>query len=74
MSVLIEYLPAAVLGHLVSGPACTGAITKGSLTVKICFMPAARVTDQVSGANPATGAPVTTVIAPPCAATVIIGG
>jgi uncharacterized Zn-binding protein involved in type VI secretion len=73
-TVLIQGLPAAVVGDLVSGAACVGAITTGSSTVLIGGRPAARVKDQVAGANPASGAPVTTAIAPPCAATVTIGG
>lgn len=73
-TVLIGNLPAARLGDLVSGAACTGAITLGSTTVLIGGQPAARVGDQVTGTNPASGAPVTTVIAPPGAPTVIIGG
>lgn len=73
-TVLIGNLPAARLGDLVSGPACTGSITLGSATVLIGNQPAARVGDQVTGTNPASGAPVTTAIAPPCAANVLIGG
>lgn len=72
--VLIMNQPAAVLGDLVSGPACSGAITLGSALVQIGGRPAARVGDQVTGVNPASGAPVTTAIAPPGAPTVLIGG
>lgn len=73
-TVLIMNLPAARLGDLVSGTACTGAITLGSTTVLIQGQPAARVGDQVTGTNPASGAPVTTAIAPPGAPMVLIGG
>lgn len=73
-TVLIGGLPASVLGDLVSGPACTGAITKGSATVMIMGRPAVRVGDQATGANPASGAPVSTAVAPPGAPTVMIGG
>jgi uncharacterized Zn-binding protein involved in type VI secretion len=62
-NVLIEGVPAAVVGDLVSGAACVGAITQGSPTVLISGRPAARVTSMVSGANPATGVPVSTTIA-----------
>jgi uncharacterized Zn-binding protein involved in type VI secretion len=62
-NVLIEGVPAAVMGDLVSGAACVGAITQGSPTVLISGRPAARVTSMVSGANPATGVPVSTTIA-----------
>lgn len=65
-TVLIGGQPAAVAGDMVSGPACVGAIAVGSPTVLICGRPAARVTSQVSGANPASGVPVTTVIARGC--------
>ena len=59
---------------MVSGAACVGTITVGSATVLHCGRPAARVTSQVTGANPATGVPVATVIGPPCCPTVLIGG
>ncbi len=62
-NVLIENLPAAVVGDLVNGAACVGAITQGSPTVLIGGRPAARVTSIVSGANPASGVPVSTTIA-----------
>jgi uncharacterized Zn-binding protein involved in type VI secretion len=62
-NVLIENIPAAVVGDLVSGAACVGAITQGSPTVLISGRPAARVTSMVTGANPATGVPVSTTIA-----------
>lgn len=62
-TVLIANVPAAVLGDMVSGAACTGAITMGSPTVLIGGRPAARMTSQVTGVNPATGVPVTTVVA-----------
>ncbi|MBQ6343624.1 MAG: PAAR domain-containing protein [Anaerolineaceae bacterium] len=62
-TVLIENLPAACMGDLVAGAACTGSITVGSPTVLIMGRPAARVTSTVVGVNPATGVPVTTAIA-----------
>jgi uncharacterized Zn-binding protein involved in type VI secretion len=61
-TVLIEGVPAAVMGDMVSGAACVGAITMGSPTVLIGGRPAARVTSMVTGANPATGVPVSTTI------------
>ena len=73
-TVLIANMPASVVGDLVSGPVCTGAITMGSATVLIGGRPAARVTSQVSGANTVTGVPLTTAVAPPGAPTVLIGG
>jgi uncharacterized Zn-binding protein involved in type VI secretion len=71
-TVLIGGLPAAVVGDLVAGNACTGAITMGSPTVLIGGRPAARVTSQVTGVNPYTGVPVTTVVGMG-APTVLIG-
>jgi uncharacterized Zn-binding protein involved in type VI secretion len=65
-NVLIGGQPAAVMGDLVSGAACTGAITVGSPTVLISGRPAARVTSVVAGANPATGVPVSTTVAMGC--------
>jgi len=73
-TVLIASRPAAVVGDIVSGAACSGAIAMGSITVLIGGRPAARVTSQVTGVNPVTGVPVTTAIAPPGAVTVLIGG
>lgn len=73
-TVLIANRPAAVVGDVVSGAACSGAIAMGSMTVLIGGRPAARVTSQVTGVNPVSGVPVTTAIAPPGAVTVLIGG
>lgn len=72
-NVLIGGLPAACLGDLVSGPAVIGNITTASATVIIGGRPAARVTSQVVGVNPASGAPVTTMVAKG-APNVLIGG
>ena len=71
-TVLIGGLPAAVMGDLVAGNACTGAITMGSPTVLIGGRPAARVTSQVTGVNPYSGVPVTTAVGMG-APTVLIG-
>jgi uncharacterized Zn-binding protein involved in type VI secretion len=73
-NVLIGGMPASVVGDMVSGAACVGAIAMGSMTVLIGNRPAARVTSQVTGANPVTGVPVTTAVGPPGAPTVLIGG
>ena len=73
-NVLIGNQPAAVMGDLVSGAACTGAITLGSVTVMIGGRPAAKVGSQVTGVNPASGVPVTTAVGPPGCPTVLIGG
>ena len=73
-TVMIASMPASVVGDLVSGAACTGAITMGSFTVLIGGRPAARVTSLVAGVNPASGVPVSTTIGPPGAPTVLIGG
>jgi uncharacterized Zn-binding protein involved in type VI secretion len=72
-TVLIGNMPASVVGDLVSGAACVGAISMGSTTVLIGGRPA-RLTSQVTGANPASGVPVTTAVGPPCCPTVLIGG
>ena len=73
-NVIVGGMPAAVVGDLVAGNACTGAITMGSMTVLFGARPAARVTSPVTGVNPYSGVPVATVIAPPGAPTVLIGG
>jgi uncharacterized Zn-binding protein involved in type VI secretion len=61
-TVLIENMPASVMGDMVAGAACQGSITMGSPTVLIGGRPAARVTSVVAGVNPATGVPVSTTI------------
>jgi uncharacterized Zn-binding protein involved in type VI secretion len=61
-TVLIENVPASVVGDLVNGAACVGAIVTGAFTVLIAGRPAAHVTSSVSGANPVTGVPVSTTI------------
>jgi uncharacterized Zn-binding protein involved in type VI secretion len=62
-TVLIGGLPASVMGDMVTGGVCVGSITMGSPTVLIGGRPAARVTSTVMGSNPASGVPVSTVIA-----------
>ena len=64
-TVLIGGMPAAVLGDMVSGAACVGAITLGSMTVLIMKRPAATVGSQVVGMKPPPppGVPITTVVA-----------
>ncbi len=71
-TVLIGGMPASVMGDVVAGSACSGSIVMGSPTVLIMSRPAARVTSNVAGVNPATGVPVTTAIAPPGCPTVLI--
>jgi len=73
-TVMIGSLPASVIGDLVSGTVCVGAISKASMTVMVGGRPAARLTDQVTGANAVTGAPMTTAVGPPCCPTVLVGG
>lgn len=70
-TVLIGGQPAAVMGDLVSGAAAVGPIVMGSPTVMICKRPAARVTSQVAGVNPATGIPVPTTVAMGCTTVMI---
>ena len=70
-TVLIGYMPASVLGDLVSGAVCVGAITMGSPTIMIGGRPAARLTSQVTGVNAVSGAPLTTAVGPPCCPTVL---
>jgi uncharacterized Zn-binding protein involved in type VI secretion len=71
-TVLILGMPASVMGDLVAGNVCTGAITLGSPTVLIGGRPAARITSQVTGVNPYSGVPVTTAVGMG-APTVLIG-
>jgi uncharacterized Zn-binding protein involved in type VI secretion len=62
-SVMICGLPASVVGDMVDGAVCDGAVVMGSPTVWIGGRPATRVTSQVAGVNPETGVPVTPVMA-----------
>ncbi len=62
-TVLIGGLPASVLGDMVSGSVCVGAVILGSVTVLIAGRPATRMTSEVSGVNPITGVPVMTTVA-----------
>ena len=64
-TVLIGGMPAAVVGDMVSGAACVGAIMMGSLTVMIMGRPAATIGSQVVGMKPPPppGVPITTAVA-----------
>ncbi len=64
-NVLIGGMPASVVGDMVSGAACIGAITMGSFTVLIMGRPAATVGSQVVGMKPPPppGVPITTAVA-----------
>jgi uncharacterized Zn-binding protein involved in type VI secretion len=61
-TVLIAGQPASVAGDFVAGPACVGNISMGSRTVIVGGRPLARTGDPAVGANPASGAPVTTTV------------
>jgi uncharacterized Zn-binding protein involved in type VI secretion len=62
-TVLIGGQPASVVGDLVSGAACVGAVVMGDVTLLLAGRPATRITSNVAGANPETGVPVSTVVA-----------
>ncbi len=70
-TVLIGNMPASVVGDVVSGAVCVGAVSMGSMNIVIGGRPATRVTSQVTGANAVTGVPLTTAVAPPCCTTVL---
>ncbi len=72
LTVLIGGQPASVVGDIVSGSVCVGTVTMGNPTILVSGRPIARLTSQVTGVNPATGVPVSTVIATPCCATVLV--
>lgn len=61
-TILIELLPASVMGDQVAGAACQGPVVMGSPKVLWEGRPATRVTSTVSGVNPATGVPVSTAV------------
>lgn len=72
LNVLIGGQPAAVIGDLVSGTVCIGAISVGSPTVMISGRPAARIGSTVEGVNAVTGVKITTALGTPCCPTVLI--
>ncbi len=61
---LVNGIPQACLGDMVTGPVCVGAI---SVTTAVNFIvkgrPAADLSSVVSGVNPVTGVPVATAVA-----------
>ncbi len=61
---LVNGLPEACMGDMVTGAVCVGAI---GVTTAVNFLvkgrPAANITAVVTGANPMTGVPMTTVVA-----------
>ena len=56
-------MPISVLGDMVSGAACVGAVSATSALWLYQGRPANVLTGVVSGANPATGVPVATSVA-----------
>lgn len=72
-TVLIGGMPASVIGDLVAGSVCTGAVTVCVSTVLIQGRPAARMMDSVVGVNTTSGVPLSTTIGPPCCPTAIFG-
>ncbi len=81
-NVMIDNLPAAVVTSMTKPcmmasciPAGPGLIAKGSMTVLISGLPAARLGDMVAFASCVAPIPSPTgKIIPPCSATVMIGG
>jgi uncharacterized Zn-binding protein involved in type VI secretion len=71
-TVLIGGKPVSVLGDIVTGSVCIGAVTMGNPTILVGGRPIARLTSQCAGVNPITGMPVSTVIATPCCPTVLV--
>ena len=65
-TVLIGGQPASVVGDLVAGPVCSGAIYLGSQTVLIGGRPAAHATSAVTGVNTITGVPLRTSVMTGC--------
>ncbi len=64
VTVLVKGLPVACMGDAVVGAVCTGTISVSSSPNKIMLgRPVAVMTSVVTGVNPVTGIPVTTVCA-----------
>lgn len=58
---LVKGLPVATMTSPVSGPACAGVIANTTAVTKLVNgLPLANITSVATGANPATGVPVTT--------------
>ncbi len=70
-TVIIGGMLASVVGDVVSGAVCVGAVSMGSMNIIIGGRPATRMTSQVGGANAVTGVPLTTAVGPPCCTTVL---
>lgn len=63
-TMLVKGMPAACMGDLVTGAACTGSVAASLSPNKIVLgRPVACMTSPVAGVNPVTGVPVSTVCA-----------
>lgn len=62
-TIIYNGMPASVVGDLVAGAACTGAIAASTSMLLLMGRPAATLTSTVSGVNPVTGIPVATAVA-----------
>lgn len=61
---IVNGLPSACLGDLVTGPVVVGAVTVSTAVTRIIKgRPAANLTAVVSGANPITGVPMVSALA-----------
>ena len=72
-TVLVEGVPAALVGATVAGDDVQGTVVTGSNTVLIEGLPAARVGDLVVGEVVSSGASFSASLLPPGAPTVLIG-
>jgi uncharacterized Zn-binding protein involved in type VI secretion len=61
-TVIVGGLPVSVMGDVVSGAVCIGAVTMGSPKFLVGGRPVTRVTSMVTGANAVTGVPLTTTV------------
>ncbi len=63
-TVLINGMPGACMGDLVTGPMCVGAISASSSLALLMGRPAATLTSMATGTNPsAMGAPAAVPVA-----------
>jgi len=71
-TVIAEGAPVSVLGDLVAGEVCVGMVVVGSPTVLVMNRPVTRTTSGVTGVNPESGVPLSTVIDGPGAETILV--
>lgn len=64
ITTMVKGLPVACVGDMVAGPMCTGVVSVTTAVNKLAKgRPIANLSSVVTGVNPMTGVPVSTVVA-----------